>query len=681
MATAVEERSRTDSQHERFLTARVQAERSATWIQIVCLLAAAGCIAGAAGLQGSINRQRRDLQLVVSSDIYKDLPPVYGLVGAAGGPLRAIASMYLWNRAEELKQQGKYFQSLTIAKWICILQPRFPTVWGNRAWDLAYNTSVGTQTARQRWQWVYNGIRLLRDEGIPNNDRFLGLYREMAWIWFHKVGDRLDDFHQHYKRQWAADMQILLGAPPTGVSDEETINWFRPVARAPRTLEALAVEHPGIYNLVRQLSGLGIDVNASTNNNRVHHPLEESFFRPYTAHLQRGESLALGGLPPVLSEEETRQEAFFQNAPKPEFDALVAYLRAKVLREQYKMDPQYMLDLTGKLLTEKPIPIDWRTPFSQAIYWEMYGMDKCRDYRPTQEFDQINADRIMVFSVNKLKSAGRYIFRLDLKEPMNSYLSTAPDFRYIEAMHNIYIELGKRHAEEDEDVTNKTSDLLKTGHVNFLEDTVVDLFLAGRKDEARKWQEYLARTYKALDTETTKPEYVASLEQFVYSRLKDKIDTFDGALSTIQTILMNSYVSLMAGWDGEYASQVALAEEVYRRYQSDKLDDPQGRRTLPPFLRIRSDLMSQFLTAELGGYPVYYRAMIWHKEQVEVKRQAYDDLRLAFQQMAESAGMDVNKAFPEPPGMDQWRKENPTAVRAEDLVEQERARRKAAEQK
>jgi hypothetical protein len=680
VATAVEEQTTTvQAEPARFLLARVRAERVSLWVQIAALAGAAACIVGAASLQQPINAQRKELQLVASTDLYRDLPPIYGLVGAAGGPLRAITSMYLWNRAEELKQEGKLFQSLTLAKWICTLQPRFPTIWGNRAWDLSYNISVGTHTRRERWQWVYNGIRLLRDEGIPNNDRFLGLYRELAWIWFHKVGDRLDDYHIFYKRQWAANMEILLGAPPAGVSDEQTIDWFRPVAAAPRTLEALIAEHPGTADLVRQLAGLGIDVNATTNPNRVYHPLEEQFFRPYTAWAEADKLRTLRAGQREVAPEQARLEALLAAASKPDLEALLAYLRAKVLREQYKMDPQFMLDLTGRLMTEKPIPIDWRTPFSQAIYWEIYGMDKCEGFKPTQDFDKINADRIMVFSVEKLREAGRYIFRLNLDSPMDSYLSMAPDFRYLEAMHNIYLELGKRHAEKDEDVTNKTSDMLKTGHVNFLEEAIIDLYLAGKPEEARKWQEYLARTYKNLDTNQTKPEYVGPLDEFVFSRIKDKIDTYNGALGTCQAILLNGYYSLIAGWPDEYAAQVSLAEEIYRRYQADKLEDPNARRTFPPFVQVRASMLISFLL--MGDHTIYDRVLAWQKEDDEVKRHAYDYMSPYFGPMAEAAGFDPAKAFPPPPGMDEWRKAHPAPLQPEQLVQQEKERKKAQEQK
>ncbi|HOB74802.1 MAG TPA: hypothetical protein PKG54_09765 [Phycisphaerae bacterium] len=669
MATAVE------SEHGRFVLARVQAERSVRMVQLGAVLGAVLCIGLAAALQTPINQQRRDLQLVSHSDLYKDLPPVYGLVGAAGGPVRALTSIYLWMRAENLKQEGKYFQSQTLAKWICTLQPRFPSVWVNRAWDLSYNISVGTYTPRERWQWVYNGIRLLRDEGIPNNDRFAGLYQQLAWIWFHKVGDRLDDYHHFYKRQWAANMEVLLGAPPAGVSDEETINWFRPVAEAPKTLSELLAARPGVAELVSTLNRLGIDVNATTNNNRVYHPLEETFFRDYTRWATARSLAVLRSKPFEVSPGYEALYAFFDNAPREEFDALLAYLRAKVLREQYKMDPQYMLDLTSQLKTAKPIPIDWRTPFSQAIYWAMYGVQKATELKTAREFDIVNTDRVLLFSLSKLRESGRYVFRLNIDSPMESHLTISPDFRYLEAMHNMYLELGKRHAEENEDVTNRTSEVLKVGHINFLRDSVVELWLAGRKSDAQKWFDYLATTYKDDYTKQTQKDYLDGMEAFVINQIREKVDTYNGCLTTVYAMLSRSYDALVAGWPDEYSAQVAHALRIYNLYQGDKTQDPQGRRTLPPFVQIRAQALADYITDE--SRPVIYGVWAWQREQDEVKRECYDYLADVLRKRAADDDLDPAKAFPEPPGMEQWRREHPAPIKPEDLVRQEKERQKA----
>jgi hypothetical protein len=50
-----------------------------------------------------------------------------------------------------------------------------------------------------RLRWVLNGISLLRDEALRFNPRDAKLYRELAWMYQHKIGENLDTAHAHYK--------------------------------------------------------------------------------------------------------------------------------------------------------------------------------------------------------------------------------------------------------------------------------------------------------------------------------------------------------------------------------------------------------------------------------------------------------------------------------------------------
>lgn len=122
----------------------------------------------------------------------------------------------LWIRATQLKEEGRVFDALQLAKTICKLQPKFPAVWAFQAWNMSYNISVTFDTPEQRWRWVRNGYELLRDQGIPLNPNNTQLYRELSWILFHKVGDFMDDWHLYYKNEFAKLNEKVLGEPPPG---------------------------------------------------------------------------------------------------------------------------------------------------------------------------------------------------------------------------------------------------------------------------------------------------------------------------------------------------------------------------------------------------------------------------------------------------------------------------------
>jgi len=672
------------SETQQHLEAKLGARRRSTWIQLAALAGAGACIAVAATLQRPINQQRKDLHLVLSSDIYKELPPKYAWVTAAGGTFRGIAADILWARAEQLKQDGKYYESHQLAKWICTLQPRFPQVWTFQSWNMAYNISVATYTGRERWQWVYNGIRLLRDEGIPNNEKSTQLYHQLAWTWLHKVAGRSDDFHWTYKRQWAATMETLLGPPPAGLSDAETINWFRPVASAPKTLQELLTRRPGAGRIVDALRDLGIDMEVGTSNEWIFHPLEERFFKPYTAYRLNRQ---LARLRSADQEKKTEQNnpdeklwAVFESAAPDDLAALLAFARAKVLREQYKMDPQYMLDLTGALGTDKPIPIDWRTPWSQAIYWAKYGVEKTiTSPKKDTEYVLINTDRILLTSLQDLATQGHYTFRIDLADPGESFQAMGPDIRYIEAMHHKYLELGKKYADVGEKVDNTTCEVLRSGHVNHLQTSIAALYLAGKRDQAQKYLEYLTINYKDPYTKETKPLYLQGLEGFVRGQLNEAVGSYSDAIYSIVSLLTSGYVHLATGWFDQYTADVENAALMHEIYQKEHADDRRGRQTLPLFADMRAYTIGTF--AVNPSYPLLYRSLAWNREQDEIKRRYYDLIVSSLKEQCEAEGVDMAKAFPEPPGMEQYRKDHPRLKTPEEISEEVRKEKEKQSEK
>ena len=64
-----------------------------------------------------------------------------------------------------------------------------------------------------RWRWVKHGFELMRDQGLFYNPGDANLYRELGWIFQHKMGNILDQAHMYYKREWAAEMGLLFDGP------------------------------------------------------------------------------------------------------------------------------------------------------------------------------------------------------------------------------------------------------------------------------------------------------------------------------------------------------------------------------------------------------------------------------------------------------------------------------------
>ncbi|KKK86781.1 hypothetical protein LCGC14_2759800 [marine sediment metagenome] len=133
-------------------------------VQLVMLALAAAALVGAAWLRGPIEEQRGRLGLdTVSADEAIAKHPRIALLQLVPGGIRAPFINYLWIRSQELKQDGKFFDAWGLRSLICEMTPHFPGVWAFLAWDMAWNISVATHTEAERWMWVSNGIKLIRN--------------------------------------------------------------------------------------------------------------------------------------------------------------------------------------------------------------------------------------------------------------------------------------------------------------------------------------------------------------------------------------------------------------------------------------------------------------------------------------------------------------------------------------
>ncbi len=165
--------------------------------------------------QDRLNRQRADLNLTRMAPL-ENAPPILAFTTVALGGFRGIIVNFLWIRANQLQLEGKYFETLTLGDWITKLQPTFAPVWTYHAWNMAYNISRTFQDPAERWNWVKAGYELLRDDGIRYNPTHADMYRELAWIYYDKIGRFGEEEHFAYKRFFGMDMARFFpnGRPP-----------------------------------------------------------------------------------------------------------------------------------------------------------------------------------------------------------------------------------------------------------------------------------------------------------------------------------------------------------------------------------------------------------------------------------------------------------------------------------
>ncbi len=177
--------------------------------KVLLLLLAGLLLVGVSRVQKEMNQDRERLGITRVEPL-KNAPPVLAFTTVALGGFRGLISNALWMRATDLQDEDKFFEMAQLADWITKLEPTYVQVWLVQAWNMAYNISVKFKDWPDRWRWVKRGFELLRDDGLTYNPNELLIYRELGWIFQHKMGQNLDDAHLYYKQQWANEMAVVF---------------------------------------------------------------------------------------------------------------------------------------------------------------------------------------------------------------------------------------------------------------------------------------------------------------------------------------------------------------------------------------------------------------------------------------------------------------------------------------
>ena len=615
------------------------------------------------------------------------------------------------------------------------LQPHFPSVWEYCAWNMAWNISVTTFTPEERWNWVYNGVKLLRDQGIPLNPRAVNLYKQLAWIFNNKMSEPTDDQHYAYKCNWGWRMHILLGPPPdplagldvpelaNAISSTEQLDRlaeagrrtfeqnlekersaeprgeeFKPRALpaetpdksaapaqlseyevaqraalervrqindAPPTVAELVAHYPETRRMAADLLALGIDVNEEPNEDVYwrQEGLAFTFFLPYRALVTPGSTLSR-----VARQQNT---TYVQRARMEDLDrilgvragnaagqALVHCLQRRVLREVYKLEPADMLELVQEFG-----PMDWRAVDAQGLYWATRGLVAAGETISQYGNDKTNTARIIFFCLRNLFLRGHMVFEPDPDNINRSYLSLSRDLNFIEPMHEAYVRYGPLF-DPEVSAGSGAGETYRSGHVNFLTEAIRLLYLAGRDTEASRYYSYLRATYQTTPAGTPNRAFTKSLHDFVMSSFLESVESEPGMRDVMLLIdgwLINAYNQLADGDTNSYVRYVDAAREYHKKYMEDKRGDPGwANRYLPEFLDLQVDALGAWLARPpVSSATTLHKARLWQNAPVYLRQAVYDTLLPGLQAECDHWNFDVSKAFPEPKGLDEYRKQHP----------------------
>ena len=581
-------------------------------IIIVVSLVAAAALFYASGAQlDYINNQRQEMDLVANEPL-ENAPPSLAFATVAMGAFRGLVVDLLWMRADKLKEEGQYFDAKQLASWITTLQPRFADVWVFQAWNMAYNISVAIPATQpdQRWRWVKNGYELLRDEGLEKNPKSISIYRELARIFQHKLGDVGDDAHKYYKLQLAAAMTPLLGSIDNDMAPTDDA-FYDALVDAPELWSEIAAD-PNVAPFIKALQ----EADPAFTS-------EGAFVQEYLTLRQAPSRFGA----PV-------QEVLDFYAGKPALKAFDIFAKAYQLRHTWKMDPALMRATNLKYgpidfaHPGKHLPLDWRHPDSHALYWASKGLQVATDIKdPDLELVRINTERLVTHSLQNLFRYGIIrIFEGPVDPPPGSDTSDetvvwhrrdiflAPDLRMFYPYNDALLGLLDEYANEGR------LESFENAHRNMLKNAVLTFYESGFKAEAQK-------IYQDLRTRYPRPEFPPDLDQYASSRFKEEFDDLSilDAREQLISLLSAAYYLYAIGQDSEAAGKENMAQQIYDYYQlrHGSIDVEENRVGLPPMAEMKYVALSLFFTS--GAYPRYLCNDLLARIEVE-KPELYKEL-------------------------------------------------------
>lgn len=596
-------------------------------------------LTGAGLLTVPIDRHRQSLGLTFNKQIDQAVPPWIMLSTTALGSFRGLALDVLWYRSRRLQDEGKYFEANQLAHWITTLQPRFPQVWSHQAWNMAYNISVATHTPEERWDWVNKGIALLRDKGIVYNPTAVRLYRELSWIFFHKFGKFMDDMHWYYRRQLATQWQELLGDLPLDLTTEQVIDRFRVIVNAPETITELVNREPTVEKFLSRLNELG--------------------YKPgQTLLRQIGRVQMQAGLQTARAATTPAQTTFGQKAVDLELAAsladprmvgsvqlLLCYLRKQVLREDYHMDPAFMLELM-----ERYGPMDWRHPASHGCYWSELGVKMASMVHGSDvqlermtEIDLLNTSRQTIYAMQELTRSGRISL-----DPLAGHLDLMPDPRFVPA-YSRAVDVARQHIESGA-FGNVGTEGFDVGRENFLLEVMTIDYLYGEMERAKNYYKEVRDLYGHKSHNRANGRYRKPIGEFVADYLRDNLNMMSNTSQFIRAMLGRAFDRGLAyNQSSVFDRFVALAKMAHEQYQRDKQPSPtaaRGRLSLLSFDKLLAETYLSYMQSR--DIPLLKRSRVWSNTPLRLKQRVDDRLLPVLRQHAKQDGFVPERMFPLP---------------------------------
>jgi hypothetical protein len=643
-------------------------------IQSAATLIAATSLACGGLMLPAILDEAEENTLRYTNNVVDGAPDWINTVGMSIGALRGLLVDYLWIKIQQRQREGLFFEVMADAELITKLQPRFSQVWVFHAHNMAYNISVATHTIEERWEWVNEGLRLLREKGLRANPDDMVLHKELSFFFMHKLNGNSDDAHLYYKRKLAQRWHNILGEPPDTWNDRTL--WMKEIADAPRTTADAIRALPILKELLDNIEKNSLDYESTA--------IDEETLLAQIAQLQSIQQHSMVASATGLVERLRSQSPYFNqlellyNNPKyiEAWKLLLATYRKQVLKDEYNMDPQLMYEYT-----KVGGPLDWRHPQTHAFYWARRGAEVGKGrFKSDDVYKILNTDRVQLQALQSLARSGRISYDPFSKEVPGRF----PDPRFIDAVigdetrDGLWNELYKKHFF----VRGAGSDTFTTFMRNFLGFAVREQYRQGELDRA---QVLLDKLDQFFGTGATPPNnaYKVPLDVWVRDRAKGEYERLPAvAISDVSSALRYAYrVGIGQNRPDVFKEALLFAKQVtdefkYNEYNNYTTKFGTGRvKDLIGALESSAQITFENLMTD-PTVPIEERMAIWagvDMLELGLRPRVYDRIlpRLQAQYLKHplSSVKPFDDVFPKPPGLNAWRqKMAQEAKRAEEAA-------------
>ncbi len=487
---------------------------------------------GISRLEKSLDEDVKTYHLRFTGEI-KNAPAWVTFTTVALGSFRGILADILWLRQMDLKMQGSYFEMVQLSSWITKLQPQFAGSAVYLGWEMAYNLSVTCSNFEDRWRWIQEGTKLLRDEAMLYNPEDVTIYYDLARIYFQKYGNTHDDAHLFYKNKFFIETSRIIGKDPDWAGMVKVVPNFRIVEWN---------QQRGFFEHFPVDGGVWKTIQAAG-------------FETYESLLQAYEKA--DGVPESLDA-----------LPEADYQWLDLYLRAAWIWDAFRLNPHRVAAMNKEYGN-----LDWRTPESQAIYWSLLGLE----FRPPNQTRR-QLDNIIALSLQASFRSGRPL----VTDPDNmTYFIAVPNFEVLDRTLKASEEAYKNNADDDS--------FLKSRNY-FLRDALVLLYNYGQTKRAQEMYDLLKENDPGMaDSKLSLKQLYDGLlaEKVEYGTVKDMGDLLVG------TIYCALHYWVLG--DQKRASELEnAANYMYAKFEEDNQRRLRGAE-LPPMEVIRDTVIDSFL--------------------------------------------------------------------------------------